>query len=756
MKKVFSFFVMCLLWQELAVAQELFPVNGVKDKRLQTYAFTNATIFVDYQTRLENATLVISEGKVLSAGKDIKIPEGAIVQNLDGKFIYPSFIDLQSHYGLPAVKKPGAVIGPPQIEPATKGAYNWNDGIKAYYNAADEFSAEENSAEELRKIGFGAVLTHRPDGIARGSSALITLATGEKENNIIIKDKAAAHYSFDKGSSRQIYPGSLMGAISLLRQTYLDAEWYKVNGKHLMYDKAIESFNELQALPQIFDVDHKLSVFRADKLGDEFGVQYIIKGTGAEYQRIAQIKATNAPLIVPVNYPKAYDVEDPYDAMLVSLDELKHWELAPSNLSVLAKNNIPFSITSEGLERKDHLLPNIRKAVERGLDEKTALKALTATPAELVKAQDKIGALRSGMLANFIITSDNLFKDEVIIYENWIKGKKYVINDLSLKDLTGIYTLSVNGWEELKLEISGKPDKYEFTVIKNDTLKIKAKGSIKRDLLSLSFNPEKEKVADVRLSGYLHEKSFKGDGQFYDGKWTKWQAIYSGRLVKKEEEKKEEKKENPKDEAWGKVIYPFTAYGNEALPQPKTTLFKNATVWTNEQEGILKETDVLVQNGKIARIGKNLTAPQGTVIIDATGKHLTSGIIDEHSHIAIQGGVNEATQSITAEVRIGDVTNSEDINIYRQLAGGVTAVQSLHGSANTIGGQSALIKLKWGASPEDMKISGADGFIKFALGENVKQSNWGSFYTIRFPQTRMGVEQVVYDGFIRAKEYEAE
>jgi imidazolonepropionase-like amidohydrolase len=140
--------------------------------------------------------------------------------------------------------------------------------------------------------------------------------------------------------------------------------------------------------------------------------------------------------------------------------------------------------------------------------------------------------------------------------------------------------------------------------------------------------------------------------------------------------------------------------------------------------------------------------------IDASGKYITSGIIDEHSHIAIRGGVNEGTEASSAEVRIGDVVTSEDINIYRQLAGGVTAAQLLHGSANPIGGQSAIVKLKWGYTPEQMKVEGADGFIKFALGENVKQSNWGDHSHVRYPQTRMGVEQTYYNYFTKAREYE--
>jgi imidazolonepropionase-like amidohydrolase len=164
--------------------------------------------------------------------------------------------------------------------------------------------------------------------------------------------------------------------------------------------------------------------------------------------------------------------------------------------------------------------------------------------------------------------------------------------------------------------------------------------------------------------------------------------------------------------------------------------------------GILEDTDVLLKEGKISEIGKNLQDPSA-LVIDGRGKHLTSGIIDEHSHIG-GGGNDRATNS--SMVRIGDQLNSEDINIYRALAGGVTAVQVLHGSANPVGGQSALIKLRWGVAPDDLKIKNADGYIKFALGENVKRSRNPS--STRFPQTRMGVEQVYMDGFTQALAYD--
>ena len=206
-----------------------------------------------------------------------------------------------------------------------------------------------------------------------------------------------------------------------------------------------------------------------------------------------------------------------------------------------------------------------------------------------------------------------------------------------------------------------------------------------------------------------------------------------------------------------KVWFPNMDFGYDSMPGKQKLVIKNVTAWTNDSQGILRNATVIVENGKITFVGDGgYRTPAGAIEIDGKGMHLTPGIIDEHSHIAISKGVNEGGQAITAEVSIGDVVRGDDINIYRQLSGGVTAAQLLHGSANPIGGQSALVKLKWGYTPEEMLIKDAPKFIKCALGENVKQSNWGDFNTIRFPQTRMGVEQVFVDAFTRAQAYEKE
>ncbi|MBY0310956.1 MAG: amidohydrolase family protein [Phycisphaerales bacterium] len=212
-----------------------------------------------------------------------------------------------------------------------------------------------------------------------------------------------------------------------------------------------------------------------------------------------------------------------------------------------------------------------------------------------------------------------------------------------------------------------------------------------------------------------------------------------------------------------KLSLPVGPYGFEQLPKQGTFIIRNATVWTLAGAGTLKDAGVVISGGKIAAVGDSaaindwlsrVRLSEPPVEIDATGKHVAPGIVDCHSHTGISKGVNESGQSVTSEVRIGDVTDPDSISWYRQLAGGVTAVNNLHGSANTIGGQNQVNKIRWGCvAPDDMHFEGAIPGIKFALGENVKQSNWGDRFNTRYPQTRMGVEMLLRDRFTAAREY---
>lgn len=763
MKKIYLLFFL-LFSIHFANAQETFPINATTNPTHTTYAFAHATLVISEDQQLTDATLLIKDGRIVATGQNLKLPTGCVVYDLKGKFIYPGLIDAYTNYGIADPKRESRSPGP-QMQSNIKGAFGWNQAIKSETDAARLFNTDSKSAEEMRGLGFGTVLTFQKDGIVRGSAVVVSLGDG-KENELILKDKAAAMYSFDKGTSPQDYPSSLMGAIALLRQTYLDADWYKNDKTKKEFNISLQAFIDLQGIPQIFETNNKFNALRADKIGDEFKVNYIIKGSGTEYQRLDDLKASGCQFILPINFPAAYDVEDPYDALNITLTELKHWEMAPVNPFALEKYFIPFSITTADLKDKKDFWKNLRKAIAYGLSEKQALKALTTTPAEMLQLSDQIGKLKPGMMANFIITSGNLFDEKTILYENWIQGKMYRLKDYNQADVRGTYDLKY-GDQQQQLAIEGEIDKLKAKLL-HDTIKTPVNITVTGNSISLSFKL-KTPEETIRLSGDFSNApiQMKGKGQNGKGEWIEWSAIFKAAYIP-EVKKDSVKQEKP---TFGKVIYPFCAYGKPVDDHEgfdkfvqnfknryDAILIKHVTVWTNEAEGILTNQDVYMTEGHIVRIADDINASKLAFakVIDGTGKHLTSGIIDEHSHIAIANGANEGTQASSAEVRIGDVIDPEDINIYRQVSGGVTTSQLLHGSANPIGGQSAIVKLRWGASPEKMKFEKADGFIKFALGENVKQSNWGDLNTIRFPQSRMGVEQVFYDYFTRAKEYDAQ
>ena len=726
-------------------AQDYFPTDtGVKTTDHTLVAFTNATIYVTPEKILKNGTLLIENGKIINFGTAVKIPKGAKIVNLSGKTMYPSFIDLYSDFG---IKKPKRAAGRSRSTQyaASREGYYWNDHIRPDVDPIKDFSFDAKKAKELLNAGFGVVNTHLQDGIVRGNGLLIALNPNSSNAYRILDTKSAQYLSFSKSaSSKQAYPGSRMGAMALLRQTYNDASWY-AQGNMKNKDLALEALNNNKNLVQIFETGNLLDALRADKVGDEFGIQYTIVGSGDEFERINEVKETNANFIIPINFSDAYDVSDPLLAQQISLRDMRKWNQEPSNLKVLAENGVNFALTTRSLKSVKSFHKNLQKAIRYGFDKEKALAALTTIPATII-GNSAIGNLRTGSYANFIVTSGDIFDAKTTIYENWVQGDKNVVNDMHIKDITGNYMLSVND-KNYELIISGKAAK-QTAVIKMEDEKVKSKFSYKEDWISITLNEDK---VYTRMLGKIINVSNVMQGTAFDtqGNETYWSA---SQQVKKDS-KKEKKKEQEEKEAaivLLPVSYPNLGFGNYKIPITETILIKNVTVWTSEAAGILKNTDVLLKDGKIAEIGTNLKAKKAKEI-DGTGKHLTAGIVDEHSHIAASA-INEGAQNSSAEVTIEDVIDPNDINIYRNLSGGTTSAQILHGSANPIGGRSAIIKLKWGESADGMIYDNSPKFIKFALGENVKQSR--SPNGTRFPQTRMGVEQLFTDYFTRAQEYE--
>ncbi|SHL06684.1 amidohydrolase family protein [Flavobacterium chilense] len=731
-------------------AQDYFPINeSVQNKSKNYTVFTNATIYVTPTQKIEKGTLLIQDGKVVAVGNNVTIPKNSITVDLAGKTIYPSFIDIYTSFG---VEKPKANITRGRdrnpLYDTKRVGYYWNESVRPEVNTYETFKYDQPKAEELLKAGFGVVGTHIPDGIAQGTGILVALNNTEN-NKQIIANKVTNHFAFTRSAlTNQAYPSSLMGMMALLRQMYLDLDWYK-KGNSETKDLSLEALANNEKLVQIFATEDKLNSLRAAKIAKEFGLSYVLKGSGNEFERIEEIKNTNAKYIIPISFPEAYDVSNPYLSNQIELADMRFWNQAPTNLKVLSDNGIVFALTTDKLKKTEDFKPNLLKAIKYGFDKTKALEALTTIPAAILGKSNEVGSLKTGSYANFIITSGEVFDEKTVLYENWVQGTKYVVNDVNAKDIRGNYDLTV-GKDVYKWKIDGTVDAPKSEITTADAKKLKNTFSVSKNWISLLIKPaDTIKSNYSRLTGFIENPgNLSGKAVLSNGDELVWTALKTSAFVAVKDSAKADKPN---------VIIPTTfpnvAFGDTKKLTAQTLLFKNATVWTNEKEGVLTETDVLIKNGKIAAVGKNLSDASATVI-DAKGKHITSGIIDEHSHIAISRGVNESGHNSTAEVTIQDVVNSEDINIYRDLAGGVTISQLLHGSANPIGGRSAIVKWKWGSSPDEMLYKNQPKFIKFALGENVKQANWGIDNPTRFPQTRMGVEQVFTDYFQRAKEYD--
>lgn len=742
MKSIFSLFAACVFSFTL-LAQETFPVNGVHDKKPIYYAFTNAYIYKSATEYIAKGTLLIKEGKVVAAGAEVQIPAGTVVMNCDGLYIYPSFIDAYAGFNQ---SKKGAKK---EMVPHS----HWNPSIHPEHQYLADFPLDEKTKTDWLASGFGVANLHHRDGIMRGYGQLITIGI-DQPNTALISAKSTVHFSFVKGTSNIDYPTSHIGAVALIRQSLYDAIWYQDNSSKTKENTLAFAEMKKQASANcIFELSNPLTLRNVLGLEQEFDRTFIVKGTGKEYLLDrSQLEGRN--MIVPISFPKPFDVSDPYEARMLSLEHLKHWEAAPFNPYFLDQNGVAISLSRDTIGSAKEFLANLKQITESGFDHDKALAALTTAPAQMLKVSESIGDLKAGKLANFFISNKRFDEDGFAITQHWNKGLLVLNKPLPDQSLIGDYNLVVNGQNyDLKItEVSEKAVKASAKYKGTET-KVKSTVNIENDLITIVLMSD-DSISTLlfQLSGKLSLKGtvWDGKGQDNSGTWVTWAAV-KDRKSETTADKTTEIKAEVKPPT---LMKPNMAYGVIDQIMKKTFVITNAKVWTCGPDGLLENADIYVVDGKIKSIGKDQMYPTELVRINANGKHVTPGIIDEHSHIGIFGGANEWGQSSSAEVRISDAIDPWNINIYRQLAGGVTAAQLLHGSANPIGGQSALIELKWGQSADEMLIDNAPGFIKFALGENVKRSN-SNRKGDRFPETRMGVEQTFADAFIRAREYGA-
>lgn len=750
--RVFLLVMLSVLLPGIAPAQQtsrIQPVDGLRDNRVRFHALTGARVVVAPGQALDNGTVVIRNGIIEQVGSDLEAPAGAREWDLNGLTIYPGFIDAHADLGMDDLP-----------EEADIGPTHWNPQVRAYFSTSSDLQDDPDRRSALRSLGFGTALAVPRLGIFRGQAAVIDLGDGNIRQRIVRPDLIQS-VSFSRNAELGgSYPNSPMGAIALIRQTLLDADWYQqawaayeASGRAFLPPETSEALGTLEAAasgrqPMLFETTREEEYMRAQAIADEFGIEHWIRGSGHEYKILDIIRLANTSLVLPIDFPDAPGVASPEAAIDVTLAELRHWYIAPENPGRLAAAGVEFAITADGLASEVDFLPNLQAAVSRGLSEEDALAALTTIPARMLGIDQTHGTITEGRVANLVVANGDIF-DDGEIRDVWVEGDRYGVLIPPRVDPRGTWALMDEEGQEAILEFRGTLNRLRGSIELEGT---------EIDLESVSARTEAGRVwvsfatedlgfeGIAQLSGSINENTFFGSDMFPDGTTRSWQ----GERVQgfEEEEASPPARDVPDLEL--PDIRPAMAFGRESMPeQPESLVVRDATIWTQGPQGYVEEADLLVQRGKVVQVGTDLDVPGGTIEVDARGKHVTPGLIDPHIHSGTHG-VNESGSAIVPEVRMGDVVTHNNIWTYRQLAGGLTTAHVKHGSANPIGGQNVYVKMRWGGLPTELMIDNPPRTVKFALGENPRRREG------RYPDTRMGTYQIIRDHFMAAKDYEAQ
>lgn len=424
-------------------AQSHVPFNGVRDQRTSAHLLTNARIYLGPGRVLDSAMLLERNGRIVAVGRSLNPPTDATIVDLRGHWLFPALVELLAEVPSGRSGNAGGRVwrDNPQMTPTRSGPFGANDAIRADQVAAIEFKPDNKWAESYRNSGFGAVNAHLADGLARGTSVLLAPlgpetpgaieahhAEGPGAHQAVLRKESGAFWSFEKGSSTQDYPSSLMGCIALLRQTLYDEQWYRGMGKNRDFtDLNLESIGRTSGLPQFFVTNNKYDILRAERIAKEFNRPFVYKGSGEEYMYLDAVRALGRPIVLPLRFPEVPDLSDPVEARRIGLGSLVHWDQAPANAALLRKAGVPIALTSSGLDKMDGFAAAVRKAIAAGLSFDDALAALTTTPARLLGLDSVLGSIAPGQYAHLIVASDTLFKADCEIRSVWIQGQVFPV-----------------------------------------------------------------------------------------------------------------------------------------------------------------------------------------------------------------------------------------------------------------------------------------------------------------------------------------
>jgi imidazolonepropionase-like amidohydrolase len=664
---------------------------------------------------LARASVVVRDGFIEAAGADVKIPADATVLDGKGLTVYPGLIDAMSNWGFDTALRRSAV-GEPAAEdlasnPLIATKADNRKGITPEFQVRNALKADADLADNWRKAGVTAHLIAPDGGILVGQSALVSLS-GAAPRDSVLAASVAQHLSFGQVGGAD-YPRALMGVVAHARQTLLDAEWHARRvkafeaagraGKRPAADPSLAALAAALAGKQavVFEADTRDQIDRALDFAAEFKLRPVVYGGREAYKAVDRLAREKVSVIVRLDFT---DENSPLTTAAERTmpprareERRKQRQLEAGSAGVLLRRGVAVAFATQGLT-PDKFRGKLIRAVSAGkLSPADALAAMTTAPARLFGVEGQLGGIAKGKAAHLTITDGDLFDADTRVRHSIVDGVRF----------------------------------------------------------DHDSGPRAPAARPAAAGGAAtgDETAPRRGGRRPGGRRTRppegvRSALAVGEVAAadEKEEKKEEKARAESDPTKDATACETDADRTPAVRTGGSVLLKGATVLpvTGEAQ---PDTDILVTEGKIAAVGKGLKAPAGVKVIELAGLFVTPGIIDTHCHFAISGGVNEASLSVVPEVRVADVVNGDDVQIYRALAGGVTTARLLHGSANVVGGQDAVIKLKYGKPAAELILKGNPRGVKFALGENVKRTEG------RFPNTRLGVEAVLVRGFTEAQEY---
>ncbi len=493
------------------------PVNGMRPVDLRAHAITGADVVVRPGEVIEDATIIIRDGVIEAVGGAVEVPADARVWSADGCTVYAGFIE------------PALLVDVPKPPPSP--GRHWNGRVHPELRLEDHDALASSLRTSMREMGFTAAAVYPDDGVFRGRGVVLPMAS-EDEHLLVYRDDPAIAAGFDHGGGWQSarYPGALMGAIALVRQTLSDAEWRRdcvdvyaasPDGKEPpMRADALDALAPVTRgnIPLLFDVDDEHDLLRADRIANEFRINMVMLGSGREFRRLDEVVATGWPLIVPINFPKRPKLSTLVETDRTTLETMMAWEQGPTNPRRLVNAGAEVALTTHRLKSRASFHEHLRTAIEHGLTEAQALAALTTTPAEMLALDDVLGTVESGKVANLIVVEGSIFEKDGAIRDVWVNGRRHEIKPVETLTFEGEATLATSDGVRTSMRIDTTKKTVAVT-LPDDGGTAKAKGTVVQ-AERVSFNLD-GRLFDVegwvQLSGVMDGDRIAGAGQYPDG-----------------------------------------------------------------------------------------------------------------------------------------------------------------------------------------------------------------------------------------------